>query len=60
VPHLTVAQKPPAESLTQLSGALLTRLEGALPIPCEARSASLAVKRAGRWSLVEGFPLDGA
>ena len=60
VPHLTVAQKPPAEALEEVSERLLARLEGALPIRCEARSASLAVKRAGRWSLAEQFPLGGA
>jgi 2'-5' RNA ligase len=60
VPHLTVAQEPPAESLAQVSDGLLARLEGALPIPCEARAGSLAVKRAGRWSLAEQFPLGGA
>ena len=60
VPHLTVAQKPPAESLTRTSEELIARLGGALPILCEARAASLAVKRAGRWSLAEQFPLAGA
>lgn len=59
VPHLTVAQKPPAESLTQVSEALLAQLAGALPIACEVRAASLAVKRAGRWSLAEDLPLGG-
>jgi hypothetical protein len=60
VPHLTVAQKPPAESLTRIAEALLARLEGALPIACEARAASLAVKCGGRWSLAEEFPLGRA
>ena len=55
-----MAQKPPAESLAQVSDGLLARLEGALPIPSEARAASLAVKRSGRWSLAEQFPLGGS
>jgi hypothetical protein len=60
LPHLTVAQQPPAESLVRVSEELVIRLEDALPIACEARAASLAVKRDGRWSLAEEFPLGGA
>lgn len=57
VPHLTVAQQPPADDLAELSSRLVEERGQHLPVECLARVVSLAVKRAGRWSLADHFPL---
>jgi 2'-5' RNA ligase len=51
VPHLTVAQTPPARSLEVISQTLMASVVPELPFKCRASEASLMVKRAGRWSL---------
>ena len=58
VPHLTVAQKPPAESLPNVVSDFIESCSGRLPLDCTAASVELAVKRQGRWSIPERFPLS--
>jgi hypothetical protein len=57
IPHLTVAQSPPAAALDEISGQLLASLGATLPLACEARAVTLATKRAGRWTLGRRFGL---
>jgi len=56
-PHLTLAQKPPATSLTAVTHELLGTAGSRLPLQCAARSVALALKRAGRWSVGPSFAL---
>lgn len=58
VPHLTVAQKPPAESLAHVVTDLIASCGSRLPLECRAESIALAVKREGRWSISDRFPLS--
>ena len=55
VPHLTVAQQPPAEDLAKAGELIRLSLEPHIPIRCSAKEVSLAIKRAGRWSIAERF-----
>jgi 2'-5' RNA ligase len=55
VPHLTVAQKPPAPSLTEVTFEFLNSAGPRLPLDCIATGASLAVKRAGQWHVGRCF-----
>ncbi len=57
VPHVTVAQEPPAEDLAQVGGRIRSRVAPFLPLRCSADEVSLAVKTAGRWSIAEQFAL---
>jgi len=57
VPHLTVAQRPPADDLAAVSRDFLSAVKSRLPLSCSAHEVALAVKRAGRWSIEERFPL---
>ncbi len=57
VPHLTLAQKPPAPSLTDLASRFLESTNAKLPIQCTATEVTLAIKRAGRWSFGPRFAL---
>jgi hypothetical protein len=57
VPHLTVAQDPPAPSLDEVAERFLAAAAAALPLECRADEVRLAVKRAGRWSIGPGFAL---
>ena len=57
VPHLTVAQQPPAISLAEVTDQLLLAVGPLLPIQCHADQVTLAVKREGKWSVGPQFPL---
>lgn len=57
VPHLTVAQSPPAADLAALAEHIHSQVADCLPLRCFAREVSLAVKRAGRWSIEDRFAL---
>ena len=57
VPHLTVAQQPPAESLEAVTEGVLVAAASRLPLACSAHEVALAFKRNGRWSIRESFPL---
>jgi hypothetical protein len=57
VPHLTVAQEPPAVSLAEVSTQLLLAAAPVLPIPCRADRVALAIKQAGQWSVGPHFSL---
>jgi len=59
VPHLTVAQKPPAPSLTEVSFQFLNSAGPKLPLDCTAMAVSLAVKRSGQWRVGPCFALAG-
>lgn len=56
-PHLTLAQKPPASSLTAIVTEFLAGAGPRLPLACSATEVTLAVKRAGRWSSGPRFAL---
>jgi hypothetical protein len=58
VPHLTFAQKPPAESLPNVASEFTESCGARLPLECLASSVALAVKRRGRWSIAERFSLS--
>lgn len=58
VPHLTVAQKPPADSMTHVAFDFIESRGGRLPLACMAASVSLGMKRKDRWSVSERFPLS--
>ncbi|MEB2344129.1 MAG: 2'-5' RNA ligase family protein [Deltaproteobacteria bacterium] len=57
VPHLTVAQDPPARCLLEVTSQFLRAAGAKLPLQCMADEVALAVKRAGRWSVGPRFPL---
>lgn len=57
IPHLTVAQSPPAPSLDEVAARFQARADPALPIRCTAGAVTLLVKRSGRWSRGPRFPL---
>jgi hypothetical protein len=57
VPHLTVAQSPPAPSLDAVAATFQGRADPLLPVRCTAGSVTLLVKRGGRWSRGPRFPL---
>ena len=58
VPHLTIAQRPPAGSLSELSRAFIDAWGEAFPVECRARDVALAVKQSGRWSIRDRLPLS--
>ena len=57
VPHLTVAQQPPAEDLEAVAGSVLSATAMHLPINCSANEVALAFRRNDRWSVQECFAL---
>jgi 2'-5' RNA ligase len=57
VPHLTVAQQPPAEDIAEVADRIRARVERFLPLSCSVADVSLAIKSAGRWSIAERFGL---
>jgi hypothetical protein len=57
VPHLTVAQQPPAEDLSEVGDRIRSRVTPCLPLRCAANEIALAVKRFGHWSIAERFAL---
>jgi hypothetical protein len=57
IPHLTVAQSPPAPSLDEVAATFQVRADAVLPISCRAVTVTLLVKRGGRWSRGPRFPL---
>lgn len=57
IPHLTLAQRPPAPSLEEVSERFVREVGVRLPLECAADEVALAVKRAGRWSIGPGFAL---
>ena len=57
IPHLTVAQRPPAENLDQVADRVRSSIEPLLPVACSADEVSLAVRRTNRWSIAERFHL---
>jgi len=57
IPHLTVAQSPPAPSLDDVAARFQARADAVPPIRCTAGSVTLLVKRGGRWSRGPRFPL---
>jgi hypothetical protein len=57
VPHLTVAQRPPADDLVSVCQSVLEIAATYLPLSCCAREVALAVKHGGRWSVEDHFPL---
>jgi hypothetical protein len=60
VPHLTVAQQPPAEDLDAVEAQFRPRVQEVLPLTCAATEVCLVFKREGRWSVAERFALrDG-
>jgi hypothetical protein len=60
VPHLTVAQQPPAEDLDAVEAKLRPKAKGILPLTCAATEVCLVFKRDGRWSVAERFALGDA
>ena len=56
IPHLTIAQSPPAEDLGTVCREAFAAIGPHLPLRLEASAASLAIKRDGRWSVAETFP----
>lgn len=60
VPHLTIAQQPPAPCLAEVSSHWLASMGARLPLVCSAREVALALKRAGRWSIGPRFALGRA
>jgi hypothetical protein len=60
VPHLTVAQQPPAEDLDAVEAQFRPRVQGVLPLTCAATEVCLVFKRDGRWSVAQRFAMrDG-
>jgi hypothetical protein len=57
VPHLTVAQQPPAEDLEAVAGSVLAATASHLPLACSAHEVALAFKRNDCWSVQECFAL---
>lgn len=57
LPHLTIAQAPPALSLADVVEDFLASARASLPVPCAADDIALAVKRDGRWGIGPRFPL---
>lgn len=57
VPHLTIAQQPPARCLVEVTSQVILAVGARLPLECEATQVSLAIKRAGRWSIGPRFAL---
>jgi hypothetical protein len=57
VPHLTVAQHPPAEDLGAVEAQFRPRVQEVLPLACAATEVCLVFKRDGRWSVAERFAL---
>jgi hypothetical protein len=57
VPHLAVAQQPPAKDLDTLATEVLLRLGKSGPITSVASVVSLAIKLGGRWSVGQEFRL---
>ena len=60
VPHLTVAQQPPAEDLDAVEAQLRQTVQEVLPLACVATEVCLVFKRDGRWSVAERFALGDA
>jgi 2'-5' RNA ligase len=58
VPHLTIAQQPPAEDLDSVGAQFRLKAQGFLPLACTATEVCLVFKRDGRWSVAERFLLD--
>ena len=57
VPHLTVAQAPPADDLIAVAGRLRERATGTLPLRCNGSEVALVIKRSERWSIAYRFLL---
>jgi 2'-5' RNA ligase len=57
VPHLTIAQRPPAPSLAEVTDRFVVAVGARLPLECAADEVALAIKRAGRWSIGPRFAL---
>lgn len=57
VPHLTIAQQPPAPCLAETTSRFLLEAGTMLPVECVATEVTLAIKRAGRWSIGPKFAL---
>jgi 2'-5' RNA ligase len=60
VPHLTVAQQPPAEDLNAVEAQVRPKVQEVLPLACAATEVCLVFKRDGRWSVAERFALGDA
>ena len=58
VPHLTIAQQPPAPCLAEITSRLLLEAGTMLPVECVATEVTLVIKRAGRWSIGPKFALE--
>ena len=57
VPHLTIAQRPPAPCLAEVTDRFVVAAGAKLPLECAADEVCLAIKRAGRWSIGPRFAL---
>ena len=57
VPHLTIAQRPPALDLAEVADRFVLAAGARLPLECAADEVALAIKRAGRWSIGPRFAL---
>jgi 2'-5' RNA ligase len=57
IPHLTVAQQPPAEDLIAIEAEIRRVSNAWLPLHGSATEVSLVVRRGGRWSCAERFAL---
>jgi hypothetical protein len=57
IPHLTLAQRPPAPSLEEVSERFVREAGARLPLECAADEVALAIQRAGRWSIGPSFAL---
>jgi hypothetical protein len=57
VPHLTIAQQPPAPCLIEVASRFLFAAGARLPLECSVSDVALAIKRAGRWSIGPRFSL---
>jgi hypothetical protein len=57
IPHLTIAQRPPAPDLVGVTDRFVLAAGARLPLECAADEVALAIKRAGRWSIGPRFAL---
>jgi 2'-5' RNA ligase len=60
MPHLTLAQSPPATLLDVITRQIVDEIGIQLPMHCQAEEVTLAIKRAGRWSMGACFRLGDA
>ncbi len=60
IPHLTVAQQPPADDLDAVEAQLRATVQEVVPPTCVATDVCLIFRRDGRWSVAERFALADA